>query len=102
MNHFLPNTAQDKKRQSMTNSQLEFSRTTMTKMSLSVMVRWNYQVSSIIFYVQDDGNTIKVTVVGKRKREMGLVFPGKYDCYTKNKKTAMLVDKELQKRKEKF
>ena len=46
-------------------------------------------------------NLIKVNVVGKGKREIGFVVPGNYDCYTKIKKTAV-VDKELQKRKEKF
>ena len=63
----------------MTNSRLEFSRTTMTKMSL-----------------------IKVNVVRKGKREIGFVVRGKYDCYAKIKKPAMGLDKEIQKRKEKL
>ena len=40
-------------------------------------------------------NFIKVTVIGKRKREIGLVVPAQYDCYTKIKRISAVLDKDL-------
>ena len=47
-------------------------------------------------------NFIKVTVIGKRKHEIGLVVPAQYDCYTKIKRISVVLDKDLRKRKEKY
>ena len=44
-------------------------------------------------------NCINVEVIGKRKREVGLVVPAKYNAFTRNKKIAMVLDEELAKRK---
>ena len=37
-------------------------------------------------------NFIKVTVIGKRKREIGLVVPAQYDCYTKIKRISVVLE----------
>ena len=39
-------------------------------------------------------NFIKVTVIGKRKHEIGLVVPAQYDCYTKIKRISAVLDKD--------
>ena len=44
-------------------------------------------------------NCINLEVIGKRKREVGLVVPAKYSAFTRNKKIAMVLDEELAKRK---
>ena len=44
-------------------------------------------------------NCINVEVIGKRKREVGLAVPAKYNAVTGNKKIAMVLDEELAKRK---
>ena len=44
-------------------------------------------------------NCINTEVIGKRKREVGLVVPTKYNAFTKNKKIAMVLNKELAKHK---
>ena len=44
-------------------------------------------------------NCINVEVIGKRKREVGLVVPAKYNAFTRNKKITMVFDEELAKRK---
>ena len=44
-------------------------------------------------------NCINVEVIGKRKPEVGLAVPVKYSAFTRNKKIAMVLDKELAKRK---
>ena len=40
-----------------------------------------------------------VEVTGKRKREVGLVVPAKFNALTKDKKIAEVLDRELSKRK---
>ena len=51
----------------------------------------------------DDKNEPDKSECGRKRKERNrFVVPGKYDCYTKIKKTTMVLDKELQKRKEKF
>ena len=45
---------------------------------------------------------LKVTVAGKRKREVGLVVPGKYCAFTKKKALARVLDQEIERRKEKY
>ena len=42
-------------------------------------------------------NYINAEVIGKRKREVGLVVPAKYNAFTRNKKIAMVLDEELAK-----
>ena len=42
---------------------------------------------------------INVEVTGKRKREVGLVVPAKYNAFTRNKKIAKVLTAELAKRK---
>ena len=37
---------------------------------------------------------------GKRKREIGLVIPVKYDCYTNDKRISSVLDEEIKKRKD--
>ena len=44
-------------------------------------------------------NCINVEVIGKRKRELGLVVLAKYNAFTRNKKIAMVLDEKLAKRK---
>ena len=44
-------------------------------------------------------NCINVEVIGKRKREVGLVVPAKYNTFTRNKKMTMVLDEELAKHK---
>ena len=44
-------------------------------------------------------NCINIEVIGKRKREAGLVVPAKYNAFTRNKKAAMVLDEQLAKRK---
>ena len=44
-------------------------------------------------------NCINVEVIGKRKREVGLVVPAKYNAFTRNKKITMVLDEEFAKRK---
>ena len=61
------------------------------------------EISSLLhhFLNADATNVIKVTITGKRKREVGLVVPEKYD-YTRCKRTAKVLDEEIAKKKEKF
>ena len=42
-------------------------------------------------------NCINVEVIEKRKREVGLVVPAKYNAFTRNKKIAVVLDEELAK-----
>ena len=70
-------------------SRLEFSRT-MTKNELidhapvEQGYPWVELLSLLLHFLHaGDGHTIKATVVGKRKRKIGLFVPGKYDCYTR-------------------
>ena len=44
-------------------------------------------------------NCINVEVIGKRKREVGLIVPAKYNAFTRNKKIAVVLDEELAKLK---
>ena len=44
-------------------------------------------------------NCMNVEVIGKRKRDVGLVVPARYNAFTRNKKIAMVLDKERAKRK---
>ena len=40
---------------------------------------------------------MNVQVIGKKKLEVGLVVPAKYDPFTRNKQIAMILDEELAK-----
>ena len=62
------------------------------------------EISSLLhhFLNADATNVIKVTITGKRKREVGLVVPAKYACFTRCKRTAKVLDEEIAKMKENF
>lgn len=62
------------------------------------------EISSLLNYFlkADQDNKIHVKVTGARKREVGLIVPGKYSARTKNPRTARILDEQLQKKKEKF
>ena len=49
----------------------------------------------------DKNNFLMATVVGKRKREVGLVIPAKYSAITTNQAINTVLNNELLKRKEK-
>ena len=54
------------------------------------------------FIDADKNNLLMATVVGKRKREVGLVIPGKYSAMTTNQEIITVLNNELLKRKEKY
>ena len=62
------------------------------------------EVSRIISYFLQANETdeAKVEVTGKRKREIGLIVPGKYYARTKTKRTAQILGEQLQRIKEKY
>ena len=53
------------------------------------------------FLDADKNNPVMATVVGKRKREVGLVIPAKYSAMTANQEIITVLNNELLKRKEK-
>ena len=59
------------------------------------------ELSSLLYHFLQASaeNCVNVEIIGKRKREVGLVVPAKYDALTKNKKISMVLEKELSKRK---
>ena len=50
----------------------------------------------------DKKNMLIVTVIGKRKREVGLVVPGRYTAMTERKEIIDVLSHELVKKKEKY
>ena len=54
------------------------------------------------FLQEDKSNSIKVKVIGKRKREVGLVIPATFIAHTGNKRTAEIFNTELAKRRKMF
>ena len=54
------------------------------------------------FLKADTGNCIYIEVIGKRKREVGLVVPAKLSARTKFSRTARVLDEQLLKMKEQF
>ena len=62
------------------------------------------ELSSLLHYFleADDENHLICQVTGKRKREGGLVIHAKYFAYTKRKRIAETLDREIKKRKEKL
>ena len=62
------------------------------------------ELSSLLHYFleADDKNHLICQVTGKRKREVGLVIPTKYFAYTKMKRIAETLDREIKKYKEKL
>ena len=52
------------------------------------------KLSSLLYHFlnADSKNPIKVSVIGKQKREIGLVVPAKYECYDNDKQTAKILD----------
>ena len=53
------------------------------------------------FLDADKKNMLIVTVIGKRKREVGLVIPGRYTAMTENKEIIDVLSSEVVKKKEK-
>ena len=49
------------------------------------------ELSSLLYHA-GDVNTVKVAVVGKRKREIVLVIPREHVYYTKTRKTTMVLE----------
>ena len=54
------------------------------------------------FLDADKKNMLIVTVIGKRKREVGLVVPGRYTAMTERKEIIDVLSRELVKKKEKY
>ena len=54
------------------------------------------------FLDADKNNPVMATVVGKRKREVGLVIPAKYSAMTANQEIITVLNNELLKRKENY
>ena len=54
------------------------------------------------FLKASEENRISVTVAGQRKREVGLIVPGKYTAFTKDKRIAKVLNDELHKKKLKY
>ena len=54
------------------------------------------------FFNADKDNLLIATVVGKRKREVGLVIPSKYTAMTTKKEIIDVLNEELGKKKEKY
>ena len=62
------------------------------------------EISSLLYHFLKKGtsNCMRAKVTGKKMREIGLVVPTSFEAYTKSKKDAITLDKELAKRKEMF
>ena len=62
------------------------------------------EISALLHYFLQNSkeNMIFAVVVGKRKREIGLVVPARYVAETKDKRTAEILSEELLKKKEKY
>ena len=54
------------------------------------------------FLDADKKNMLIVTVIGKRKREVRLVVPGRYTAMTERKEIIDVLSRELVKKKEKY
>ena len=54
------------------------------------------------FLKESEENYVDATVIGKRKREIGLVVPARYTAVTIDKRTADILFEQLQKRREKY
>ena len=55
------------------------------------------KISSLLYHFlqEDKNNSIKVKVIGKRKREIGLPMPATFIPHTENKRTAEILNTEL-------
>ena len=62
------------------------------------------EISSLMYHFLDESkeNRIEAVVIGKRKREIGLVIPAKYTAVTTDNMTAKILLAELRKKKEKY
>ena len=60
------------------------------------------ELSSLMynFLAANDNNSLRVIVTGKRVKEVGLIVPATYYAFTKSKKTAEILEKELERRKQ--
>lgn len=54
------------------------------------------------FLNADKNNIVTATVIGKRKREVGLVIPAKYSAMTTHKELICILNDELLKRKNRY
>ena len=53
----------------------------------------------IAFFIDTEDNNVHAVVTGKRKREVGLSVPAKFNCFTSSKRHAKIRHEELLKRK---
>ena len=62
------------------------------------------ELSSLLYHFlrEEKSNPIKVKVIGKRKREVGLLTRSMFIAQTENKKTAEIFDTELAKGRKMF
>ena len=62
------------------------------------------EISSLLYYFlqSKDEKYVEVEILGKRKREVGLVVPAKYNAFTAKRQTAKILDAQLSKAKELF
>ena len=62
------------------------------------------EISSLLYHFlrEDKSNSIKVKVIGKRKKEFGLVTPATFIAHTENKRAAEISDTELAKIRKMF
>ena len=62
------------------------------------------EISSLLYHFlqEDKSNSIKVKVIGKRKREIGLPIPATFKPHTENKRTAEIFNTELAKWRKMF
>ena len=60
------------------------------------------ELSMYNFLAANDNNSLRVIVTAKRAREVDFVVPATYSAFTKCKKTAEILEKELERRKQFF
>ena len=56
----------------------------------------------IAFFIDTEDNHVQAVVTGKRKREVGLSVPAKFNCFTPSKRHAKILRDELLKRKNSY
>ena len=49
----------------------------------------------IAFFIDTEDNNVHAVVTGKRKREVGLSVPAKFNCFTSSKRHAKIRHEEL-------
>ena len=56
----------------------------------------------IAFFIDIEDNHVKAVVTGKRKREVGLSVPAKFNCFTSSKRHAKILHDDLLKCKNSY